>query len=502
MPKTYRVGDTEYHFPDNFTDEQAQRILTEQGVIKAAEKSWADKLGTVNPMGRAAVDFLEGAASGAASTVFHGGDMIRRGLGMERVIGNPDVQQAMRAPDSFAGKAGRFGEQAAEMAIPAGAVGRGIKAAGLGRAVGVAGDVAVTTGVTGLQTGGDPTAMKTAAVVSGGIGSLAAGLGAKSPAVAKTLKESAEKQYGQVINATKQGNKWISQNVVVPELLDRGVKAFTLKGLLKKAEDKAAFFGRAIGAEWDALPAGTKTELDPIISRMTKEATDALTISTPGGAKPVTEYAKRALDQMEFLKNTLQDVAEVNPQTGVSEVPVEKLRQLRQAWDEVAAQAKVFQGQQLADHAAGKVHAMASGAIREQLAADFPNIAAINKEYSFWKNVKKVVGDTVLRREGQAKPMSQQIAAAGGLAIGGATGGIHGAIAGKAALEGLQKAMASPAWRTVSAVYKNRLADSIAKGNTSATTYEIGKILKAMATEKATPLPAEPTLQPSLSPVQ
>src|SRR5262249_41012616 len=160
----------------------------------------------------------------------------------------------------------------------------------------------------------------------------------------------------------------------------------------------------------------------------------------------------------DYLKNTLLEVAEKNPTTGKLEVPVEKLRQLRQIWDETAAQAKVYQGKDLADAASGKIHAMAADGIRDVFDQQFPDIAKLNKEYSFWKNVEKVVGDTVLRREGQAKPLGQKIAGAAGAAIGataggatgGVTGGLLGAIKGKEAMEGLTALMSSTAWRTTS----------------------------------------------------
>lgn len=463
-------------------------------------KTFAEQVGVTNPIGKGALDFIEGAGSGAANLVFQGGDLIRRGLGMERVIQRPEVQQLIAAPDSIPGKAGRFAEQAAEMIIPGSGVARATKAAPI--LARVAAQAATGAGVAGLQTGGDKAAMGTAAALGGASEAIPAALtGTPVPGM---LKESAAKQYGQVINATKQGNKWVSQNVVVPELIERGVKAFTLKGLLQKAEGQAELFGKAIGDKWANLPAGTKVALDPIIQSMTKSADDALTIQSASGAKiPATEMAKNALGHMNFLKQTLKDAAEANPSTGALEVPAEKLRALRQAWDEVAANAKVFQGQQLADHAVGKVHAMASDAIREKLAADFPDIAALNKEYSFWRNTEKVIRDTVLRREGQAKPMSQQIAAAAGVAMGGAAGGIHGAIAGKAALEGLQKVMASPAWRTVSSVYKDRLADAIATGNRGMVNSIAYQITKGAGTEVAArtvEVPALPTaaLQPPL----
>lgn len=167
-------------------------------------------------------------------------------------------------------------------------------------------------------------------------------------------------------------------------------------------------------------------------------------------------------------RELLLDVSEQNPQTGALEVPVDKLRQLRQTWDGVAALAKHYQGAVLADYAAGEVHGMAADAIREQLGAQFPDIDALNKEYSFWKNAEKIVSDTITRRQGQAKPLGQKLAQAAGTAAGYATGGMGGAVLGREAMGALEKLTTSTAWGTVSAVMRSKLADAIASGDTSA----------------------------------
>lgn len=138
----------------------------------AAPPTWANKLRIMSPQGRLALDLAEGITSGAASTLFHGGDLVRRALGMERVIDRPEVQQAITAPPSIAGKMGKGMEQIGEFLLPAGIVGKGTKAAtaalggskaaSLGTAMAAGG--LTGAGMAGLQTGGDPEAMKTAAI--------------------------------------------------------------------------------------------------------------------------------------------------------------------------------------------------------------------------------------------------------------------------------------------------------------------------------------------------
>jgi hypothetical protein len=288
--------------------------------------------------------------------------------------------------------------------------------------------------------------------------------------------------------------------VAVPELLDRGVSGITLKSLKNTATNEAQAVGSAIEKAWGALPQGTSLELQPIYDALDKGASDALTVADSSGKRiPVTKAAATALDNMDYMKQTLLDVAETNPATGKLEVPVDKLRQLRQAWDEVAAQAKVYQGKELADAATGKIHAMAADGIRDELGKQFPDIDALNKEYSFWKNVEKVVGDTVLRREGQAKPLSQRIAAVGGTAIGAVTGGIPGAMLGKETMEGLQALTNSTAWKTISAVKKAQLAKYIASGNQGAVNFTIRQMLKGIGQETISPAQPSAPLQPALA---
>lgn len=144
-----------------------------------AAPHWSDSLNLSNPVARGAVDFAEGAASGIANTVFQGGDLIRRATGMQRVINNPDVQQAVTPPDSLAGKAGRFVEQGAEFIAPMGMVGKAVKAAPLAGRLGA--EALAAGGTAAVQSGGDPRAIAGAALTQGALG----GVGAAIPAVGR-----------------------------------------------------------------------------------------------------------------------------------------------------------------------------------------------------------------------------------------------------------------------------------------------------------------------------
>lgn len=165
------------------TPQQLEQIFANAGVLDTPEQqapsaplappTWADKIGLNEPTaspalgfmrgsGAAVTDMAEGAASGLMNTAFKGGDLIRKSLGIERVIDTPEAQQAMRAPDSFAGNMGRFIEQGAEFAAPLSKISK--SAAALSWVPRMAVEGAAGAGVAGVQSGGDPAAMTLGAV--------------------------------------------------------------------------------------------------------------------------------------------------------------------------------------------------------------------------------------------------------------------------------------------------------------------------------------------------
>lgn len=120
-------------------------------------------LGFLRGAGTAAVDLAEGAAAGINSTVLHGGDLIRRATGMERIIDTPAAKQAMHAPENLQGTIGKGVEQAAEFAGPLAAVSKGV--GGLSLAARLAAEGAAGAGVAGVQSGGDPATMAVGAAL-------------------------------------------------------------------------------------------------------------------------------------------------------------------------------------------------------------------------------------------------------------------------------------------------------------------------------------------------
>lgn len=303
------------------------------------------------------------------------------------------------------------------------------------------------------------------AVAPRAVSSAAKGARSMAAEAAPALRRSAERSYSAALNATTKGNKVRSENIV-PGLVDRRVVAQSLESLKDKAAGQVAQIGRAIGEEWDNLPAGTKVNADDVTWKMRAQAeAEHAMKDAKGNLVPIGEQGAAALENVDKLSATIRAFAERNPKTGRMEIPAEKMRNLRQYFDGIAKEANAYEGKTLKDASVAAANKMAADAIRAELGKEFPNIAALNKEFSFWKDVERVTSDTLLRRQGQQKPISRMMMSAAGAAAGWTAGGLEGAIAGKITMDLLQKAITSTGWRTVSASLKASLADAIASGN-------------------------------------
>lgn len=131
------------------------------------------------------VDVLKGAGAGLLSTAYHGGDIIRRVLGMDRVINTPEAQAAMTPPDSTAGSVGFYGEQIGEFFAPAMAVSKAVKGSGLLTKMAAEGAAGAT--IAGIQSGADPFATGLGA----GLGAILPPAGRLVGAAAKTAQRAA-----------------------------------------------------------------------------------------------------------------------------------------------------------------------------------------------------------------------------------------------------------------------------------------------------------------------
>lgn len=309
-----------------------------------------------------------------------------------------------------------------------------------------------------------------------------------------SLRAKSEAQYARTLAPTTKGNK-VRTADVVPGLIERGQTAGTLKGLQNTAAGHIQAMGDAIGTAWENLPPDAKIPAESITNALDKAA-EAHYVDGSRGKVLMGPVAESAVKNIGQLKEVLESVAEKNPETGALEIPASRARQVRQYFDQVSQQAGRFEGKSLADQSAGAAHAEAADAIRGELAKQFPDIAVLNKEYSFWKDVHRVVTDTIERKTGQGKPLGVQLAEAGGF--------VKGGVLGKEAMGQLTQAMRSPAWQTVNAVAKDRLANALARGQRGPAEFYVSQIGAAITAGDAALKSGQglPSGQPGAAPIQ
>ena len=298
------------------------------------------------------------------------------------------------------------------------------------------------------------------------------------PMAAGPLKKAAATQYERALAPTGRYTKAIAKDIV-PGLIERG-EVGSIKGLEKRATAKAAALTPELKSEYGALEAASpKLPVRGAGGRMQAATAGQL----PGAGKQV-------IKDLESLKaeymvpdaagvmhpanpqaiNAIEGVQEIVRQYGPNISPT-SLRQLRQIFDEPVAHAGGYAGADLATHYTLNAQEAAANSIRKILHSASPDIGGLNKEISFWLDVRKVTSETALRQTGQAgglvktfAPLAAATAGGVGLHYGGAAGGVEAAtLMTLVALA--TKMIRSPAWRTTSAIVKDRVANALASGS-------------------------------------
>jgi hypothetical protein len=289
-------------------------------------------------------------------------------------------------------------------------------------------------------------------------------------AAATALKESAKRSYLRALGPTTKPNKVLAERVVegrpgTPGLIERGTVAATRKGLQSKIHATVDDLGQQLEDMHAQLPPDTGLPMNQVLGAIDTSASRQFTIRNPQGVSlPTGPDAMRGINFTEQLKNYLRGHA-TQDASGNLTIPYQTLREFRQKWDALVAERNGYAGSSLVDNTRMNAYRSAASAIREQLNSATPDIAAINREFSFWKNAQDVIDATVLRSGSQATPMTEQMATAGaiggGLAHGLSKGVLYGAVARSAV-----KLFRSTGWRTMSAVTKDRLANLLSSGKT------------------------------------
>jgi hypothetical protein len=409
------------------------------GASPAPASPWQERSGSgiLRNAGQSMLGAVKGAAETAYATnpVTMGSKLAQWATGGQAPPGEAEMIAALQ-PANEAQAVGRGVERMAEYAAPGGPA-RGVAGAVFQGARGAA---------TALAQGETPRGALVAGATSAA-GPLTVKLGEK---LVPFLRESAERQMARVLGATTNENKAISDKIV-PDLLERGVTGASRKSLLKKVTAKLSKTGFDLDKELDKIPQGQRVDTAPIIKHL-EDAKQAFIVDG-------VVHDAEAVARFEVLQKT---IAEYGP-----DVSFRSLRRVRQVFDRVVAQARGFHGKTLAEGSTIESKRELANAIRAELAKAAPDLAKVNKEYSFWSNVEKVLGDTVERTQPQSKPLGEQLIRAA--AVTGGLGGVATGTGGTAvplavALAVVNKAVRTTAWNSTSAVTKHRIADLIAAG--------------------------------------
>jgi hypothetical protein len=426
---------------------------------RLAEFELGNVIGTVG----LGMGLAKGAAKGLLSTArtSGAGQLAQRMLTPEQRAQGEALTTARTTPE----KIGKFAEQTGEFIVPEAA---GLRLSKGARLIPRMATEAAKTGLISSAQTGDP---KQAAEVAA-IGAAGPVVGAATKRLAGPLRTWAETQYAQALSPTKISNKWLTAKKLLPApkgMMERGVMGATegsLRGKVAAELDRAT---QNLEAAWDALGPDHQQSITPLLNDIHDLAVEKATSSIGPGQVASPGLAGRIVTDPELYK-AHQDLAmDIIQRLGpkADEASTFSLRRVRQAFDEAVKGS--FAGGDLTGPK--KIAIRGSTDAMRNLIAKNPTIAAVNREYSFWRSAQDVLEASALRKVGQKRALTQLARAAG--AVAGAAGGYHVGGVERSVESGLmgayisgklQEAFQSTAWKTVSSVSMNKVASLLAEG--------------------------------------
>jgi hypothetical protein len=282
-------------------------------------------------------------------------------------------------------------------------------------------------------------------------------IGKVAEPLSASLKTSAEESIMKVLGATTKEGKSISAKLV-PQILEKPMSstfALTRQGLQTKATLGKEIAGQAI-EDFGTLKGSTPTA--KIISALEAEKSQFIAGNVIVNPQAVSKILK---------------VQGIISQYGKT-IDNETLRAVNRIFGKEVAQSKGF-ALSPAEGTLIDIKKTAYGKIRAILAESQDDVySKLNKEYSFWSDLEKVVSETNLRTSSQTGFGKDLITA-----IGAASGDSALGIAVKAlTFRWVTSAVKSTGWRLVSARVKNNLAEAIASGNWIAANEQLRELTK------------------------
>lgn len=324
-----------------------------------------------------------------------------------------------------------------------------------------------------LNTAGGAIAGKVGELALKGVGTVMSKTGSMmqtAGAGKDALLKSAMKNYETVLGPTTKANKRTTQQIT-SELAEREVTATTRKELFEKAGENVEKYGEEITEFYRALPENTKVQTTHILRAI--DAVKKKLFVQGEGAYMVPEVNKALFKKYQDLQIEIMSMAKNG------NAPIEGIRALRQALDKSIAKTTSTFGITGEETIITEARKGVSNILRGELAKQFPDIAVINKEFTFWSRVQQVLGDTIERKTGQGMPIGDKIMTAAGFAGGFGSGGVSSAIGYAITLKWLGEAVKSAAWQTTSASIKTKMAKALSEGDSVLFKELVNGVLKA-----------------------
>ena len=290
--------------------------------------------------------------------------------------------------------------------------------------------------------------------IGAGLGAVTGGLAGRFGGTGEgSFANSATKDITKVLNPTTKADKAITQKIA-PTLAQKGVVSMSREGLLEKYQGNMEKAGEDLENGYQALPQDAKFEVTGLFKNLNQKIDD---LHINGKVPSVNQPSVDALTKMS------QDLANIGLTTSDDGQQVfsdvANVRKLRQSIDNATRGG--FSPTSL-DTINKSAQLELSNSIRGEFAKQYPNIAKLNKDFSFWSNASKVLKNTINRKTGQSgivrKGIAEGVGALGGLPSG------H-PIIGAGIMRGLSEFINSPAWHTTSAFVKSKLASALENGD-------------------------------------
>lgn len=429
----------------------------------------------------------KGALKKLADSGVRGGAILRKIPGVDAAANAVGSVQVPTEPTNNLQRLGGMVEQAAEIYNPTRAI------AGLGTKTAIKAAPYLTRVLSptlarlvpqvAVEAAGNASLVKaqggsnTAAGVTAGLSVLPPTMGMIATRLANKLRTSATEGVEAFFHPTTKANKGIVARRTT-EILDRGSEVLGSTGSTR--ETAVDTFAAQRSAAGDAIDEALSTFGSDTVRDAPQRLMAALdtakaqyvktrVVSAAEAAGPMKPYVVGALADGRVQVAIPLNAAKVKQIDGLKQIvaahgdqmSVDDLVGLRRAWDEVA-------------YATGptlKVSAkwakkMGGDAIRAIIATDTPDLAVLNREFSFWKDLEKVMTDTALRKTGQVGGLIPTMKEGTGAVVGTVlTGSLGAGVAAGKVAKLANAVFTSPRYVSLAANVKTGLANAIAGGN-------------------------------------